>query len=113
MTTLSSTSIQPKTITIAWPSLTNAALNGGDIPYYYQVEWYDTTIVIPAWTIVSTENTDFSLTFTHVRSVIFVSNSNQQYRVTPKNYVGLGSVYTSITVVADREPQTMNTPTIK
>lgn len=38
MDPLSIVSVEPYQITIAWPELTEA-LNGGDAPYYYEVEW--------------------------------------------------------------------------
>ena len=51
MTALATTTVTPTAITISWTDLTNTALNGGDIPYYYQVEWFNGA----AWEIKTTE----------------------------------------------------------
>lgn len=37
---LSVISVLPQAITIGWAEL-DPSLNGGDAPYYYQVEWWD------------------------------------------------------------------------
>lgn len=114
MTALTVNEVNPFNITLTWPALTDTALNGGDLPYYYQVEWYNTEITTPAWQIVSLESTGpWLVNFTHVRSTIFPSNSNQQYRAIPKNGIGFGSVYSAtVTAQADQEPQAVNNPTI-
>jgi len=38
MDTITVVSVYPQNITIKWPSLT-PALNGGQTPFYYQVQW--------------------------------------------------------------------------
>jgi hypothetical protein len=72
MNTLVAGAINPWNITISWPDLTTN--NGGDIPQYYQVEWYNTNT--SAWNIISTPSMGKYLTFTHCRTTyIFPSNS--------------------------------------
>jgi hypothetical protein len=50
--------------------------------------------------------------YTYTVSTIFTSNSNQQFKVTPKNGVGWGIASSTVSCTADREPQAMNTPTV-
>lgn len=76
MSALSVTAVHPLNITISWPDLTDTTLNGGDLPIYYQVEWYSGGI----WEILSTESMGKYLSFTHTRTPstnIFPSGSNQ------------------------------------
>ncbi len=49
------------------------------------------------------------LSYSHTRLEIFPSNSNQPYRVRPKNLVGWSSVYGYLNVTADTEPISMST----
>lgn len=104
MTTISTVSVTPTAITISWPDLTDITLNGRDVPYYYQVEWYNGA----SWEIKTSEASGKFLQWTHnISPSIFPSNSNQQYRVTPKNQVGWGTTSSTITVQADTEPQSV------
>jgi len=94
--------INPWNMTFSWADLTTG--NGGDVPIYYQVEWYNPNT--SAWNIVSSQSMGKYLTFTHYRiPYIYPSNSNQVFRVLAMNNVGFGTTYsTNLTMVADREP---------
>lgn len=110
MNAISATDVQPWSITIAWAELTQTC-NGGVIPYYYQVEWYNTNTT--AWEILTNEGMGTYLTFTHTRVTwMFPSGSTQKYRVIPKNEVDMGSTYSNeLSVPADSIPTTMSTLT--
>ena len=41
MTTPTLVKVTPGNITISWTALTNTTANGGDLPIFYQVEWFD------------------------------------------------------------------------
>jgi hypothetical protein len=43
MTALSVNNVLPNAITISWPQL-DATIDGGDTPYYFEVEYYDTFV---------------------------------------------------------------------
>lgn len=75
-------SIQPFSINVVWSELT-PTLNGGDPPIYYKLEWLNP--VTKTWTILNGETTDKAFNFTHNVATMFEANSNQQYRVLPKN----------------------------
>jgi hypothetical protein len=55
------------------------------------------------------------LSYTHLLTPsgsIYPSGSSQQYRVTPKNYVGMGVVSSTVTATADTEPTIMTTVSV-
>jgi hypothetical protein len=43
MTAPTLTAVHPYNISVSWSALTSAA-NGGDLPIFYRLEWYDYTI---------------------------------------------------------------------
>jgi len=107
MTAITAVSINPLNITLLWTDLTDTSLNGGNLPYYYQLEWYDNY----AWNVLSAEAWGRYFNFIHIKADVFESNAAYQYRVIPKNLVGWGTTYSYVTITADRVPPTMNTPT--
>lgn len=56
-------SVYPSNLTFSWPSLT-PTLNGGDPPYYYEVEWYNP--VSAAWVkMLNNESLGATYSYTH------------------------------------------------
>ena len=69
MTTPTLTAVHPYNITVSWSALTSTA-NGGDLPIFYKLEWYDYTL--GWWVALNTYGVDpLVFTYTHVRGSIF------------------------------------------
>lgn len=111
MTSITNGTINPTDITITWSALTDPMLNGGDLPNFYGVQWYNSGTL--AWQDLNTGGA-LALSYTHTMASIFPSASTQKYRVYPKNGVGIGSVYSNILVVlCDEYPIAAVTMSIK
>lgn len=64
--------VTPKSITVTWSELTSTAANGGDLPIFYLLQWWDYEAGTPAWTSLTTDGvTGLVLNFTHVRATVF------------------------------------------
>jgi hypothetical protein len=74
MTTIAAGTVTPTTIAFSWPELTDMTNNGGDIPYYYQVEWLNTVSV---WTVLTTSAIGKQLSYTHEPGFVYTSGSSQ------------------------------------
>jgi hypothetical protein len=72
----------PKNITISWSAITQAC-NGGDVPFYYEVSWYNLDLKTPAWQVLTTDSLGLYLTYTHIRTIPFTPGQMQTYRVRP------------------------------
>jgi hypothetical protein len=93
---------------VIWSELT-ASLNGGDPPIYYKLEWLDP--LIDDWTVLNGAVTNKTFAFTHIVTTMFPANSEQIYRVLPKNQIGWGQVYSpNLTVICDTFPSAMKIP---
>jgi hypothetical protein len=68
-----------------------------------------------SWITLTNEGMGLFTSYTHIRSEnegTFGPGENQQYRVTPKNYVGFGTVKGYVTAIADSYPTTMSEVTV-
>jgi hypothetical protein len=102
-------SVTPYSITVGWPELT-ASLNGGDAPYYYELEWYNNAT--GTWTKMI-NNTELGklYSYTHAVTTMFPPNTYQLYRVLPLNLVGWGRLYSDVlSVLTDTYPGPVATP---
>jgi hypothetical protein len=102
-------SVTPYSITVGWPELT-ASLNGGDPPYYYELEWYNNAT--GTWTKMI-NNTELGklYSYTHAVTTMFPPNTYQLYRVLPLNLVGWGRLYSDVlSVLTDTYPGPVATP---
>lgn len=104
-------SVDPYNLTFSWPSLT-PYLNGGDPPYYYEVEWYNSTDFV--WTkMLNNEALGATYSYTHFSGEnYFTPGGTSEYRVTPKNLVGWGYVPSQISILLDTYPSSMELPTL-
>ncbi len=90
-------------------------MDGGNLPIYYKLEWYDeiTDPLNPLWTEITSESDGILSTYTHTRTSPFTSGVNQKYRIKPKNLLGWGTVYSAeLSVQADEVPISMSTVTV-
>lgn len=108
MGTLTATDVNPYNVTVSWDDLTTSA-NGGDIPNFYLLQYY--TSETGVWINLTNEaNPTKVLTYTHVRSTIFLQSRTHIYQVKPRNGVGWGTAFSpQLTVVPDNWPTCMNT----
>jgi hypothetical protein len=106
MTNIFEVSVKPKEIEIGWEELTDPALNGGETPDFYSLEWSSDQAT---WTAVNPTGTKV-LSYKHTVAAPFSANSKQYYRVRAKNTFGYGpsTSYSQILeVTADNLPQGM------
>jgi hypothetical protein len=85
MTTISATAINPTNITVSWTALTDATLNGGDVPGLYRVEYASTYTGNSGnpnyqWSEVGTST---GLSYTYVPGTVFGSGVSVYFRVLP------------------------------
>jgi hypothetical protein len=103
--------VTPNSISLTWSPISLTSDTGGDDVIFYHLKWEETTGNYQVLTNYPTSTTIIT-SFTHtLPSGIFPSGSNQNYRVCAQNGVGEGACGT-ITVGADKVPQSCNSPTI-